>query len=712
MKLSQYIIPILVIFTVSAMSILADEEKCKNIKLDYPETKKEAVVDDYNGKKVTDEYRWLENFENPEVQKWTKAQNAVTRNIFDCLPVRGNLIERMKDLYSYPRQGAMQKRGEYYFYEANTGLQDQDILYRKKGLDGKPELVVDPMNLGKDETAAMNWYYVAPNGRYIAYGISTHGDEQAVLYVKDLETGKDLSEEIPGCRFGNVEWTSDSKAFYYPRFKDPKTVKKGHENFFPKIYYHKLGDDYKNDKVIHEDPKRAENIFGIGLSEDDRYLVINETIGTEEKSAVLVYDSTKDEKKYIFPKADAEYYLFFHKDRAFLRTTKDAPMYKLVEIDINNPSPENWKTIIPEKKGPLMYVTLMDGKFFTSYLENAHSTFYVYDMDGKVLKDASPPVIGSVAGYGGIQRGENEMFIAFFSFIQPTTVYRFDMKKMELETYYKPPLKFNPDDYVVHQEWFKSKDGTKVPMFLVHKKGIKKDGNNPTLVKGYGGFNVPYIPRFYASYIPFYEDGGVFALVTLRGGGEFGEEWHRAGMLENKQNVFDDFIASAEYLIKEKWTSKDKIAVLGGSNGGLLTGAVMVQRPDLFKAVVSAVPLLDMLRYHKFSIGRYWIPEYGSADNPEQFDFIKAYSPYHNINPDVSYPAVYLTAGASDSRVVPLHAMKFTAAIQNDTKTKEPVLLWVEYKSGHGQGKPLMKTIESEADMWTFIFWQLGMTEK
>jgi prolyl oligopeptidase len=674
----------------------------------YPPTKVQPVTDTYFGVQVTDPYRWLERGEDPEVQAWTDQQNAFARKVIDSVSSRPAIIRQLTELWDYPKMGTPAKSGPYYFFTKNDGLQNQSPLYVQEGLQGSPRVLIDPNDLASDGTVAMDWYDPSEHGKYVAYGTSSGGTEQSVLRVKETATGKDLADAIEGCRFSSVAWLKDDSGFYYTRFPKPGSVSDNEVNYNQKVFLHKLGRDPETDALVFGIPAKKEVTFSLELSKDGRHLLVFAGEGSDARCEVYSLDTHTGAFQQVVRGFEETYSGEVLDGIFYCLTSQGAPSGCVVAVDLKNPQRDQWRILIPEGKDLVEELSIVNRKLVLRVLHNATSQVKVYALDGTFEKEIPLPPMGSVTSMTG-RWNSGEVFLQFSSFTRPPGIYRYEMGEPELDEFFTPTVPFNGDEYETEQVWYTSRDGTKVSMFLVHRKGMKKDGKPPCYLTGYGGFAIAETPRFSPSVAWWLRQGGVFALPNLRGGNEYGEAWHRAGMLQNKQNVFDDFIAAAEWLIQNKVTSVEKLAIEGGSNGGLLTGACLVQRPDLFGAVVVEVPLLDMLRYHLFSIARYWIPEYGSSETKGQFEVLLKYSPYQNVKDSVAYPATLLMAGANDSRVDPLHAQKMAALLQAKSTGKEPILLRVETKAGHGQGKPTSKRIEEAADRYAFLVKFLGM---
>lgn len=678
----------------------------------YPVTKKVDTVDNYFGTKVPDPYRWLENDKSEETAAWVKAENAVTFDYLGKIPFREKMKERLTKIWNFPKYGIPFKQGKHYFFYKNDGMQNQSVLYIQDGLDGAPRMFLDPNKLSTDGTIALAELSVSNDGKYLGYMTSKGGSDWNEAYVMDVESGKLLSDHISWIKFSGIAWQGDG--FYYSRFEEPV---KGKEltamNKNHKIYFHKVGTLQSADKLVYENTAFPDRNYGAQTTEDENFLIISET-ETTSGNGLYYKDLKKGDKdfKQLAKGFDFDYNVIDDDNGKFLMLTNDnAPTYKLVLMDPTNPAKENWKTIIPEKPEVLQSVTYLGGKLIAEYIKDACSKAYIYTLDGKLQGEVQFPGIGTGGGFSG-KKDDNTAFYSFTSFTFPSTIYKFDINANKSTVYHKPDIDFKTDDYETKQVFYTSKDGTKIPMFLVYKKGLVLNGQNPTLLYGYGGFNISLTPNFSISRLLFLENGGVYAMANIRGGGEYGEAWHKAGMVLNKQNVFDDFIAAAEYLIKEKYTSSEKLAVQGGSNGGLLIGAVMTQRPELFKVAIPQVGVMDMLRYQKFTIGRGWSSDYGLSEDSTQFKYLYKYSPLHNIKAGVKYPATLVMTADHDDRVVPAHSFKFIATLQAKQAGTNPVLVRIDTMAGHGAGKPTAKSIEEVTDMMSFIMFNLGMNPK
>lgn len=689
------------------MGSAADQPKIK-----YPVTKKVDQVDNYHGTIVADPYRWLEDPDSADSRAWIEAENKVTFDYLEKIPERQAIHDRLKQLWNYERFTAPGKQGGRYFFSGNTGLQNQNVVYWLDRLAGEPKMLIDPNTLSSDGTVALSSSAVSNDGKLFAYSTSASGSDWQEFHVRNVDTGKDLPDDIKWVKFSGAAWTHDDSGFFYSRYDEPKSGTMLRDaNYFQKLYFHKLGTLQSEDVLVYERPDAKEMGFGGAVTDDGKYLIINVWQGTERKNRVYYKDLSQKDAPVVklLDDFDAAYNFVDNDGPVFwFRTDLDAPRNRVIAIDIRHPERKTWKTIIPESKDTLEGVNTLNDQFLVTYLKDAQTEARVYDLNGKFVRTVDLPAIGTANGFGG-KRSDKETFYTFTSFTFPATVYRYDMVTGKSTVFRKPNVAFNPEDFETKQVFYTSKDGTKAPMFITYKKGTKLDGQNPTLLYGYGGFNVNLTPTFAVSRLVWMEMGGVYAQAVLRGGGEYGEEWHQAGTKLHKQNVFDDFIAAAEWLVKNKYTSPAKLAIQGGSNGGLLVGACMTQRPDLFGAVLPAVGVMDMLRFHKFTIGWAWTSDYGSADDAEQFKAIYAYSPLHNLKPGTKYPATLITTADHDDRVVPAHSFKFAATLQAAQAGDAPVLIRIETKAGHGAGKPVSKQIEEVADSWAFLVKNLNM---
>ena len=683
------------------------------ISVKYNPTRADSTaIDDYHGTKVADPFRWLEADTSAETGAWVKSQNGVTQDYLSKIPYREAIKKRYAELFDFPKVSSPMAAGDYYFFYKNDGLQNQAVIYRQKGNDGQPEVFIDPNKMSEKGTTSINLLGFSKNKKYVAYSQSAAGSDWQEIRVREVATNVELPDVLRWVKFSGAAWKGDG--FFYSRFPEPK---KGSElsgaNSFHAVYFHKLGDDQSLDQLIYENKKQPKIYHSAQTSEDERWLWLTAATGTDGFETYFKdLDQPGNRFTPIFTGFTNKTSPIAAVGGKFLMLTDvGAPKYRVVEIDPAAPDQANWKTVIAERTDLLQSASTGGGKLFCDYLKNATTRFSRFNYDGTGEQEIALPGIGSAGGLGGYA-DEKQLFYTFSSFTDPGTIYQYDVETGKSKPFFRPELKFNPDEFETKQVFYPSKDGTKVSMFIVHKKGVKLDGNNPTMLYAYGGFNIPLTPSFSTSRMLLLENGGVFAMPNLRGGGEYGEEWHKAGMLEKKQNVFDDFIAAAEFLIKEKYTSSKKLAISGGSNGGLLVGAAMTQRPDLFAVALPAVGVMDMLKFHKFTIGWGWVPEYGSADDPKQFEFLKKYSPLHNLKDGTEYPATLVTTGDHDDRVVPAHSFKFAAQLQKSHKGENPVLIRIETDAGHGAGKPTSKIIDEQADIYSFFFYNTNAAVK
>lgn len=681
--------------------------------LTYPEARKGDYSDTFHGTTVPDPYRWLEDADSPESQAWIKAENKVTFDWLEQIPARARIKDRLTALWNYERYGQPFKRGGRYFYTKNDGLQNQSVWYWTDSLTGEPKVLLDANSLSPDGTIAVSGLDITEDGKLLAYGLSTSGSDWTEWRVRDIDTGKDRDDLIKWVKFSGASWTKDGQGFFYSRYDQPKEGEQlSGTNYFQKLFFHKLGTPQSADVLVYERPDEKEWGFGGSVTDDGRYLVISVWKGTERKNLFFYKDLKSPDAKVVelIKEWEAEFDFIDNDGTTFwFRTDLDAPRYRVIAVDITKPEKTNWKEIIPQTADVLQGIGAVGQKFAANYLKDAHTQVKIYDLTGKAVRDVELPGVGSAGGFGG-RREENETFYSYTSFTDPGTIYRYEMDSGKSSVYRQAKVDFNPADYESRQIFYKSKDGTKVPMFITHRKGLKRDTTNPVLLYGYGGFNISLTPSFSPANLVWMEMGGVYAVANIRGGGEYGKDWHEAGKKLKKQNVFDDFIAAAEWLIENKYTTPGKLAISGGSNGGLLVGACITQRPDLFGAALPAVGVLDMLRFHKFTIGWAWASDYGSADNPEEFKALFAYSPLHNVKPDTSYPSVLITTADHDDRVFPGHSFKFAAAIQAAQKGPNPVLIRIQEKAGHGAGKPTAMRIAEIADQFAFLVRSLNMT--
>jgi len=686
-------------------------QKTADRPLTYPQARTVDVVEDLHGTPVADPYRWMEDLDSPEVAEWIAAENEVTFGYLEQIPERDEIRERLTKLWDYEKYGVPGKKGDRYFFSKNDGLQNQSVLYVADSLDAEPRVLLNPNTLSEDGTVALSGTSISEDGKLLAYGLAEAGSDWVEYRVRDIDTGKDLPDHLKWIKFSGAAWAKDGKGFYYSRYDEPKGDKLQEANYFQKLCYHRIGTPQSEDELVYHRPDQKEWSFGGGVTDDGRYLIISIGKGTEPRNRVYYMDLESEQREVVklLDDFDARYGLIDNDGPLFwFFTDLDAPRGRVIAIDIRKPERENWREIIPQSAATLRGVGTLNNMFVANYLADAHSQFKIFNLDGEFVRDVELPGLGSAGGFRG-KRVDTETFYAFTSFGTPTTIYRYDMVSGKSSIYKQPEVDFDPDQFVTKQVFYTSKDGTRVPMYITHKKGIELDGDNPTYLYGYGGFNAALTPYFSVSNLVWMELGGVYAMPNIRGGGEYGKEWHDAGRLANKQNCFDDFIAAAEWLIANDYTSSGKLAIGGGSNGGLLVGACMTQRPDLFGAALPAVGVMDMLRFHKFTIGWAWVSDYGSPDDPEMFKVLHAYSPLHNLEPGTAYPATMITTADHDDRVVPCHSFKFAAALQAAHAGDNPVLIRVETRAGHGAGKPTTKRIEEVADKWAFLLRTLGM---
>ena len=677
-----------------------------NQPLTYPTVSKSEQVDNYHGMAIADPYRALEDPDTEATKAWVEAQNQVTFSYLNEIPAREKIKQRLTKLWDYEKYGTPFKEGESYFYFKNDGLQNQSVLYTLPTLDAEPRIVLDPNQLSEDGTIALSGISISENGQLLAYGLSSSGSDWQEWKVRNIATGEDLQDHLQWIKFSGASWTHDHQGFFYSRYDEPNEKTKLEDvNYYQKLYYHQLGTPQSTDILIYHRPDEKEWGFTGNVTEDGKYLIISIWLGTDSKNLVFYKDLTNQNSEVIelINQFSANYSFIDNDDHVFyFRTDFNSPKGRVIAIDTRKSTPENWQEIIPQAVETLESVSVLNNQFVADYLQDAHSQIKIFNLKGNFIREVELPGIGAASGFSG-KRYDTETFYSFTSFTTPGTIYRYDMKTGKSELFCQPEVDFNADEYETKQVFYASKDGTKVPMFITHKKGIKLDGNNPTYLYGYGGFNISLTPSFSVSLLIWLEMGGVYAVPNLRGGGEYGEEWHQAGMKLQKQNVFDDFIAAAEWLIAHNYTQPGKLAIGGGSNGGLLVGTCMTQRPNLFGAALPAVGVMDMLRFHKFTIGWAWVAEYGSSENAEEFATLYAYSPLHNLKPGTAYPATLITTADHDDRVVPAHSFKFAAALQAAHGGDAPVLIRIDMKAGHGAGKPTAKIIEEAADKWGFL---------
>jgi len=693
-----------------AVSVVACSQQ-QEIK--YPKPHKGKVVDNYFGTKVADPYRWMEDVNSPETKKWVEEENRLTESYLSKIPFRNKIKKSLTELFNYERFSAPAKHGEYYFFSKNDGLQNYSVVYYQKGLTGKPEVFLDPNTFSKDASVSLAGLTFSHNTKYAAYSISKGGSDWRDVFVMDVASRKKLGDHLAWVKFSGMAWFKDG--FFYSRYDKPK---KGEalkaQNEFQKLYYHKVGTSQNKDVLVMQDKKNPRRGWDASVTDDEKYLVIAGWEGSSDYNLLYYKDLSKKQSKIIslINKLEAQYSVIDNiGSKLLVETNFDAPNYKVVLIDTKRPAKKYWKTVIPETENPIRSVSFVDNKLIVSYLKDANTKVYLFDINGKQLAEVKLPGIGTASGFNG-EKTDKEVFYTFTSFTYPPTIYKYNVEKNKSEVFRKSNVKFNPNDYETKQVFYKSKDGTKVPLFITYKKGLKLDGNNPTLLYAYGGFNISLTPRFSVTRIPLLENGGVYAMANIRGGGEYGEKWHKAAMKEKRQNAYDDFIAAGEYLIKAGYTSHEKLAIMGGSNGGLLMGVIINQRPDLAKVAFPMVGVMDLLRFQKFTIGWAWVPEYGSSDNEAEFKYLYKISPLHNLKKGVKYPATLVTTADHDDRVFPAHSFKYAATLQEDNGGDNPTLIRIETKVGHGAGTNVKKTISLYTDIYSFMFYNMGVEPK
>lgn len=678
----------------------------------YPATAKVSQVDEYFGTKVGDPYRWLEDDNSEQTKTWVEGQNKLTFGYLEQIPYRAKIQERLKEIMNYPKYSSPFRANKHYIFYKNDGLQNQSVIYIQKGLDGTPEVLLDPNKLSTDGTVTASINGLNKAKTLATISMNRSGSDWQEFHVMDLATKKELTDKLEWIKFSGAAWAGNG--FYYGRYDKPAPGKElSKKNEYQKIYYHKIGDDQSKDQLVFEDKEHPLRNFGAQTTEDERFLIVNASEGTNGDE-IWVKDLSKPGStfKMILPGFAQNHNIIDNVgDKLLLLTNQGAPNYRLVLLDPANPEPANWQTIVPEKPELLQSATTAGGKIIIRYLKDVTTRAYQLDLTGKVEREIQLPSLGTANGFGG-DKDDKFVFYSFTSFTYPPTIYKYDLATGTSELFKKSEVKFNPDDYETRQVKYKSKDGTLVPMFIVHKKGLQLNGNNPTLLYAYGGFNISVAPAFSASNLILLENGGIYASANLRGGNEYGEQWHEGGWRLKKQNVFDDFIAAAEYLIAEKYTSPQKLAISGGSNGGLLVGACMTQRPELYRVAFPAVGVMDMLRFQKFTIGWAWVVEYGSSDSTKYFNYLHKYSPLHNLKAGTCYPATLVTTADHDDRVVPAHSFKFAATLQQVQSCDNPALIRIETKAGHGAGKSMTKIIEEQTDRWAFMFYNMDVQPK
>ena len=696
-------------FILSVFAACSNHKEKEEVKLLYPQTHKVDTVDTYFDTKMADPYRWLEDDMSTETAEWVKAENSVTFDYLSKIPFRDKIKQRLTKIWNYEKRSTPFKKKNYYFFYKNDGIQNQSVLYIQEGQQGTPRVLLDPNTLAADGTISLGELAVSKDAKHMAYTINRAGSDWSEINVLEIESGKKLDDEIKWVKFSGIAWKGDG--FYYSAYDAPKGGSElSNKNEYHKIFYHKTGNAQHQDQLVYEDKQHPLRNFSAQTTQDQTLLIL---YGSESTSgtSLAIKELDKPNSSFITLVNNFENnYTVIHNEgtQLFAVTDKGAPKYQLLQIDIHGkPDYENWKKVIPESDDLLESVSLCDGKLVARYLKDVTTRMYVFDMNGKKEHEIELPGICKVDAFDS-DKDDSVAFFSYNTFTAPPVIYKYTIIDNKLETWFKSQIDFKSEDYETKQVFYTSKDGTKVPMFITHKKGLVMDGNNPCFLFGYGGFNSYYSPEFRTDRAVFLENGGIYAIPGLRGGGDYGEEWHKAGIKCQKQNVFDDFIAAAEYLIKEKYTSSSKLAIHGRSNGGLLIGAVITQRPDIAKVAIPTVGVLDMLRYHKFTIGWAWASDYGLSDNKEEFECLIKYSPLHNVK-DAEYPATLVTTGDHDDRVVPAHSFKFTATLQEKQKGNNPVLIRIDTNAGHGAGKPTSKQIEEYGDIWSFIFYNLGM---
>jgi prolyl oligopeptidase len=672
----------------------------------YPPARRDDVVENYHGTLVADPYRWLEDATAPDTRDWREAQRRFTQAFLETVPARELIKARLTELWNYPRTSVPIKAGSRYFFTRNDGLQNQDVLYMQQGLDGEPVAILDPNHLSEDGTVALVNQSYSRDGMLLAYGLSRHGSDWQELRVRQIDAGQDYAEVLQWCRFTRLAWTHDNGGFFYSGYALPGGEPADADQPVNRLYWHTLNTSQADDRLVYERPDRPELHFNPMITDDGTYLVLHVWHGAIPQNR-LYYRAVHGAGPFIrlLDEADAHYAFLGNAGQVFyFLTNLDAPHGRIIAIDLDHPARECWQEILPPQADVMAFAMLVNDHFAVVFMHDAQHRLQLYRRDGVFVRSIELPMPGSIVGLSG-KCDDSEMFVGVQSFLHPTTIFHYDFTAGALTPFHRSPLAFDASRYETQQVFYTSTDGVRVPMFLTHKKGLTRDGHHPTLLYGYGGFAVDMTPFFAVPPLLWLEQGGIFAVANLRGGSEYGEAWHQAGMLANKQQVFDDFIAAAEWLIRERYTRPERLAIMGRSNGGLLVAACMLQRPDLFGAVACGVPVTDMLRYHKFTAGRYWIPEYGNAEiNPEHFRFLYAYSPLHHVKRGVAYPPTLITTGDTDDRVVPSHALKFAAALQAADAGQHPILLRVDTKAGHGLGKPTAKLLEEQADMYAFLF--------
>jgi prolyl oligopeptidase len=700
--------------TIALTACGREDPEPQSMAVEYPATATVQHVDTYHGVDVADPYRWLEDDvrESDAVQEWVEAQNEVTFAYLASIPERDVIEERLKELWDYERYGMPVKEGGRYYYSYNNGLQNQNVIYTQADLDVEPELLIDPNSWSDDGTVALASYFPSPDGRHVAYLVQDGGSDWRTARITEVDSRRVLDDNLEWLKFTGLSWAKDGSGFYYSRYPAVESEAKFQSlNMNQAVYFHRLGTPMSDDALIYAQPDNPEWGYTATVTDDGLHLVITVWKGTDDRYQIVhqVLTDPDAEPEILIEGFDNDYTLVGNVgNELYFRTNKEAPRNRLIAIDVDNPDPESWREVIPQAADVLNDVSLVGGKIIAEYMQDAQTVVKIFDLSGDQSGTVNLPGIGTAAGFAG-KLDDPETFFVYTSYNTPTTVNRLDVETGAVTVFRKPEVHFDSNDYIVKQVFYESKDGTRVPMFISHRKDIELDGNTPTMLYGYGGFNVSQTPGFSITRLAWMEMGGVYAVANIRGGGEYGEEWHKAGTKLQKQNVFDDFIAAAEYLVAEKFTNPAKLAIFGGSNGGLLVGAVTNQRPDLFGAAIPAVGVMDMLRFHEFTAGRFWVDDYGSSENPEEFQALYAYSPYHNAQPGTDYPAILVTTADTDDRVVPGHSFKYAAAMQNAQRGEAPVLIRIETRAGHGAGKPTDMIIRDYADRWAFLLANLDM---
>jgi len=678
------------------------------VPLKYPSTARVDQIDVHHGDRVADPYRWLEADvrENQQVARWVADENKVTFAYLQSIPQREAIRQRLTELWNYPKYGTPFRRGGRYYFMKNDGLQNQSVLYTHDALDAPPRLLLDPNTWSKDGTVALAGMSFSDDGKYLAYGVQTAGSDWRTWHVMEIASRRVLEESLEWVKFSSPAWTHDGRGFFYGRFAAPRDGAAFQElNLNQRVYYHRIGTSQAEDTLVYKRPDHPDWGFGLDVTEDGRYLILTVWKGTDDKYRVMYRDLTQPDSQPVDLVDDFQNeYTFVGNQGSLLyfKTDRNAPRKQIVAFDLDHPQRDPWRVVVPQRDEAMTSAAVVGNRFVLKYLKDATTQVRIHEWDGQFVREVEFPGIGTASGFGGRQ-SDQETFYSFSSFATPPSTYRYDMVTGASRLLRRAEVKFDPNAYEVRQVFYRSADGTRVPMFVAHKKGLDRNGAQPTLLYGYGGFNIPLTPSFSVSRLQWMEMGGVFAMACLRGGGEYGEEWHRSGTKLNKQNVFDDFIAAAEWLVKNRYTSPRQLAIQGGSNGGLLVGAVMTQRPELFGACLPAVGVMDMLRFHKFTAGRFWVDDYGSAENPDEYRALRAYSPYHNLKPGTRYPATLVTTADTDDRVVPGHSFKFAARLQECQAGPAPTLIRIETRAGHGAGKPTAKRIEEISDQWAFL---------